>query len=64
MPFGLTNGPGDFMDLMNQIFKPYLDKFMVLFIDDILLYSRDKDEHTTHLKTVWQTLRVRQLYGS
>jgi len=45
------------MDLMNWVFRPYLDKFVVVFIDDILLYSRNKDEHTTHLRTVLQTLR-------
>jgi len=52
MPFGLTNTPTAFMDLMNWVFRPYLDKFVVVFIDDILVYSTDKDEHTTHLRVV------------
>ncbi|KAL4281891.1 hypothetical protein GQ457_03G022450 [Hibiscus cannabinus] len=49
MPFGLTNTPATFMDLVNRVFKPYLDKFMVIFIDDILVYSRNKEEHAEHL---------------
>ncbi|KAK8578798.1 hypothetical protein V6N12_069142 [Hibiscus sabdariffa] len=54
--FGLTNTPAAFMDLMNRIFKPYLDKFVVVFIDDILIYSRNKDDYAEHLKIVLQTL--------
>ncbi|KAL4348778.1 hypothetical protein GQ457_17G007950 [Hibiscus cannabinus] len=61
MPFGLTNAPTTFMDLMNRIFKPYLDKFVVVFIEDILIYSRNKDEHAEHIWIVLQTLRDRQL---
>ena len=49
MPFGLTDAFTAFMDLMNRVFKPYLDRFMVVFIDDILIYSRTPEEHTHHL---------------
>ena len=57
MPFGLTNAPAAFMDLMNRVFKPYLDKFVVVFINDILIYSKVRDEHANHLRMVLQTLR-------
>ncbi|KAL4377469.1 hypothetical protein GQ457_02G042510 [Hibiscus cannabinus] len=63
MPFGLTNAPAAFIDLMNRFFKSYLDKFVVLFIDDILIYSRTKEEHAEHLRIVLQTLRDKQLYA-
>ena len=62
MPFGLTNAPMAFMDLMNRVSKSYLDMFVVMFIDDILIYSKDRDQHITHLRTVLQTLREHQLY--
>ncbi|KAK5825933.1 hypothetical protein PVK06_020818 [Gossypium arboreum] len=52
MPFGLTNSPAVFMDLMNRIFRPYLDRFVIVFIDDILVYSRDETEHAEHLRLV------------
>jgi len=62
MPFGLTYDPTTFMDLMNRVFRPYLDKFMVVFIDDIFIYSKDRDERADHLMMVLQTLREHQLY--
>ena len=62
MPFGLTNAPAAFMDLMNRVFSPYLDKFVIVFIDDILVYSGSSKEHSEHLRIVLQTLRERQLY--
>ncbi|KAA3473271.1 DNA/RNA polymerases superfamily protein [Gossypium australe] len=63
MPFGLTNAPAVFMDLMNRILRPYLDMFVMVFIDDILVYSRDKNEHAKHLRTVLQILLEKQLYA-
>ena len=63
MPFGLTNASATFMDLMNRVFRPYLDQFLVVFIDDILVYSRDEQEHEQHLKIVLQTLREKKLYA-
>ena len=63
LPFGLTNAPAAFMDLMNRVFKPYLDKFMVVFIDDILIYSKSHVEHGEHRRIVLQTLRTHQLYA-
>ena len=63
VPFGLTNAPAAFMALMNGMFRPYLDKFVIVFIDDILVYSRSKQEHQQHLTTMLQTLRENQLYA-
>ena len=63
MPFGLTNAPAAFMDLMNRVFQPYLDRFVIVFIDDILVYSSSSEEHSEHLRIVLQTLRERQLYA-
>ena len=63
MSFGLTNTPAAFMDLMNRVFKPFLDRFVIVFIDDILVYSRSKEEHVEHLRIVLQTLREHQLYA-
>ncbi|KAA3487490.1 reverse transcriptase [Gossypium australe] len=62
MPFGLTNAPVVFMDLMNRVFRLYLDWFVVVFIDDILIYSHDEIEHAEHLRLVLQILRDKQLY--
>ena len=61
MPFGLTNAPAAFMDLMNRVFQPYLDRFIIVFINDILVYSCSSEEHSKHLWIVLQTLRERQL---
>ncbi|RVW15572.1 Retrovirus-related Pol polyprotein from transposon 17.6 [Vitis vinifera] len=63
MPFGLTNAPTAFMDLMNRVFEPYLDQFVVVFIDDILVYSKSREEHERHLSIVLQTLRDKRLYA-
>ena len=63
MPFGMTNAPGVFMDYMNKVFHPYLDSFVVVFIDDILVYSKTREEHEEHLRIVLQTLRDQQLYA-
>ena len=57
MPFGVINALAAFMDLMNRIFKPYLDDFIVVFIDDILIYSKSIEEHEHHLRLALQTLR-------
>ena len=63
MSFGLTNAPVTFMDLMNGVFKPYLDSFVIVFIDDILIYSRSKEEHEHHLRIVLGILKEKKLYA-
>ena len=55
MPFGLTNAPSAFMHLMNRVFKPYVDRFVVMFIDNILVYSRTLEEYASHLREVLST---------
>lgn len=62
MPFGVTNAPAAFMDLMNRVFKNYLDEFVIVFIDDILVYSKDKAQHAVNLRKVLQTLQEQKLY--
>ena len=63
MPFGLTNAPAAFMDLMNRVFRPYVDQFVVVFLEDTLVYSKDQERHDTHLRVVLESLRKEQLYA-
>ena len=63
MPFGLTNAPTTFMDLMNRVFQSFVDQFVVVFIDDILVYYKDAQEHEQHLKIVMEMLREKKLYS-
>ena len=60
---GLTNALTAFMDLMNHVLRPFLDRFVVVFIDDILVYSKDREDHDTHLRVVLETLRKEQVYA-
>src|SRR5580765_777218 len=64
MPFGVTNAPAVFMDYMNRIFHPFLDRFVVVFIDDMLVYSKNEEEHREHLRQVLQILRAKKLYAN
>jgi len=63
MPFRMTNALAVFMDYMNRIFHPYLDKFVVVFIDDILIYSKNREEHADYLRTVLEILKEKELYA-
>nr|GEX78612.1 putative reverse transcriptase domain, aspartic peptidase domain protein [Tanacetum cinerariifolium] len=63
MPFSLTNVPDVFMDLVNRVCKPYLDKFVIVFIDDILIYSHNKEEHANHLRIILELLKKEELYA-
>ena len=63
MPFRLTNAPAAFMDHMHRVFQPYLDQFIVVFVEDILIYSKSKEDHEGHLRIVLQVLRDCQLYA-
>lgn len=63
MPFGLTNASAIFMNLMNRVFKKFLDQFVIVFINDILIYSKSKEEHAHHLTQVLQVLKEKKLYA-
>ena len=63
MPIGLTNTSAAFMDLMHRVFQPYLDRFVMVFVDDIFSYSKSEEEHQDHLRVVFPILRDHQLYA-
>ena len=63
MPFSVTNAPGVFMEYMNRVFHTYLDRFVVVFIDDIFIYSKSEEEHAEHLRIILQVLKENKLYA-
>ena len=63
IPFGLTNAPTTFIDLMHRVFQPYLDQFIMVFFDDIFIYSKFEEEHEDHLRVILHILRDHQLYA-
>ena len=63
VPLGLTDAPVVFIDLMNRVFHPYLDKFILIFIDDVLIYSKNEKDHEEHQRIVLETLRIEHLYA-